>query len=140
MVGPTFGISSSLPVGVHERFQRAEVFGKRLGRGLADLRDAERIEKARECRVLLRSRLIEQVLRGFLAHTFQRREFIHFQVIKIGDGLDHFLFDQLLHQLVTQTFDVHGATTREMQNRPCALCRAIKASGAVMRDFALPRG
>src|SRR3989344_8042978 len=56
-------------------------------------------------------------------------------MIKIGDGLDHFLFDQLLYQLVAETFDVHGATTREMQNRPRALRRAIKTGSTVMRDL-----
>ena len=58
-------------------------------------------------------------------------------MVKVGDGRDHFLANELFHELVAEAFDIHGQTAREVQDRTHALRRAIKTGGAAVRRFAL---
>ena len=92
------------------------MLGQEFGCSFANVSNAESGEKTSKSRILAALQTVEQILRRFLGHPIQTRQLVLCQAVQIGEVLDPFPFDQLVDELLTQSFDVHGiARTEKLQ-------------------------
>ncbi len=123
------------PIRLAQRGHRAEVTRQDLRHFFADARDAQREDEARQIHAARALDGLDHVLRGLLGHALEPCERVLPQAVKIGRVLDQILFDQLVHQLLSEAFDIHGAPPREMQQGLLALRPAIQPARAARRRF-----
>ena len=114
----------------HHRVQRAEVTGQRLGRGLADMADAEAEQEAWQRGPLGRFQGLKDVLAGLLGHALQAGQRAQTQPVQVRQGIDEAAVHQLVDELVTQSLDLDGPALGEVQDGLLALGAAIQAAGA----------
>ena len=112
---------------LHDLVEAAEVLGQHLRVAAADVAD---IEPDQESPQRLLPRLfdpLEQVVDRLFSHPLQFQELvaaIH-EAVQVGNAPDEPGRRQLLHQLVAQPLDVHGAARRVVVQRLAKAARAI---------------
>ena len=126
-----------IDAGVHDAVERTEVFRQVLGRRLAHVADAQRVQEARQRRLLALLQGRDQVDGALLAHALQRRQLRHTQRVQLGQRADETAIDQLVDDLVAQPFHVHRAAAGVVQQRLLALRAAEQAAAATVVDAAL---
>ncbi len=103
--------------GLFDTLQRRQRTRQDLGRLFTHIGNAQRINEARQGRLSAVGDGLEQLVAGDFREAFQVDDLFVFQLVQIGRRADEFLIDQLLDGLVTQPFDVHGATRHVMDDR-----------------------
>ena len=122
---------------IHDRVEHSEMPRQVLGRGLAHVADAQGKQEARQRGLLGFFERRQHVLGRFLGHALQRDERGQAQSVQVGQCADHVGIHQLVHQLVAQALDVHGAACGKVQDGFLALRGAEQAAGAAVVGFAL---
>ncbi|OQA30542.1 MAG: hypothetical protein BWY57_02785 [Betaproteobacteria bacterium ADurb.Bin341] len=122
-------------IGCQQAIQPTKILGQIARRCLADIADAQGVNKPGKAAVFASLDGRQQVLRRFLAHAFQPSQSRQIEAVKISQSLHQPGIDQLLNQLVAQTFDIHGAARGEMPKRLLPLRRAVKAARATRHRF-----
>jgi len=99
--------------------------------------DAQGKQEARQRGLLGFFERRQHVLGRFLGHALQRNQRGQAQSVQVGQCADHVGIHQLVHQLVAQALDVHGAARGKVQDGFLALRGAEQATGAAVVGLAL---
>ena len=118
--------------GVHDGVEFAEMAGQVLGSGFTDVANTQAVEEAWQGGLFGLFQRGQHVLGGLVGHTVKARQGHQAEFVQVWQGPHHLGFDQLVHQLFTQAFDVHGAALGEVQHGLFALGRAEQAAGAAV--------
>ena len=128
-IGPTSGTSSSCAsVGVAQPLDVAEVPRQVLRRRLADMADAEAVEKARQRRLPARLDVGDQVGGALVGHPLERLDASPWSAHRVGQRRDQAGVDELVDDLLAQALDVERAPAGEVQDRELALRGAEEAA------------
>jgi hypothetical protein len=125
-----------LDAGVHDGVQRAKVARQVFGRGLAHMAQPQAEQKARQGGLLGFFERGQHVLRRFFGHALQRDQRGQPQPVQVGQRANHVGIHQLVHQLVAQALNVHGAARGKVQDGFLALRGAEQAAGAAVVGLA----
>ena len=90
-------------------------------RDLADLADSQCVEQAIERRLLAALELRQQVVRRLFAHSLQAHQLLVIQPEQVRNRAHQVEVDQLLHQFLTEAFDIERLARCEVQDTPNAL-------------------
>src|SRR5690606_34498086 len=108
-----------------------------LGGLLADIRNAQRVDKARQGRALAVFDGLEQLVAGDFRKAFQIDDLLKFQAIQVRRRTDELFVDQLLDGLVAQAFNVHRPSRNIVNDRLLELRAAGQTThAAIHRAFA----
>ena len=101
---------NSIFIGVPQRIERTEVPSQRKGGGLADIADAQRIQKARKCRGPGMRNGLAQLERRFFAHPVELGKDGGIQIPEVGWRAHDTACSGLLDKPVPETLDVQSTT------------------------------
>ena len=121
--------------GVHDGVEFAEMAGQVFGGGLTDVADTQAVEETWQRCLLGLFQRGQHVLGGLVGHTVESCQGHQTEFVQVGQGAHDLRVHQLVHQLFTQAFDVHGAALGEVQHGLFALGRAEQAAGAAVVHF-----
>jgi len=99
--------------------------------------DAQRVQEARQRRVLALPERRDEVGGTLLAHAVQRRQLRDVEPVQVRQRAHQAAVDQLVDELLAQAFDVHRAPARVVQQRLLALRGTEQPAGAAVLDAAL---
>ena len=138
MLCDTFGPTSSAccsvsSSAVHDRIQAAECLGQNLRGSLADERNAQAIQHARQRLLARRVDVPQDFLGRLLPHAFELQQLLERQIVNIRHALDQAARDQLVHQHVAHAIDIHDAARGEMRNGFLQPRRAVGIDAAAGR-------
>ena len=119
---------------MQQRVKVAKVLGQRLGGRFADVANAEGKNEAGKRRVFRFFQRGEHVLRRFGGHALERAQFFLVEHVQVGGGVDHAFVDQLLDQLVAESFDVDRAARHEVHQAALFLRAAMGPAAGAARD------
>jgi len=121
-----------------QRRQFSVLLRDRLRERAADIRDAERRQQPRECRVLLCGRdRVDEVLRGLLGKSIELLDLLRREIEQIGDVVDEPRLHERHDDLLAEPVDVHLVPRREELDRAEPLRRAADPVRAQQHDPAL---
>ena len=119
-----------LRIRIHDRVQVAEMSGQGLRRGLTHQGNSQRMQEPGQCRLPAAVNGADQVLRGLVRHALQRGYRFLLEPVQVGNIMNQPCSQQLVHDLVPQSLDIHCPAAGEMADVLLALGAAEQPAAA----------
>ena len=129
-------LQQCLLVGSQQGIEPAEMACQILGRGFAHMADAQAVDEAGQRGMAAFFQAVEQILCGLFGHAVQPGQGVELELVQVGQAVDQAAVDQLVDQLFTEVFDIHGAALGKVQHGLLALGAAEQAGRAASIDLA----
>src|SRR5829696_3328967 len=109
----------------------AEAFGD----ACSDVEDSKPEKDAPKIARFAAGHGVEKILRGLFTHAFERHQVLERERVNVGDIAHEAFGDELFHEHLTATLDVHGAPRAPMFQAASDLRGALKVHASPHHGF-----